>query len=323
MKKNRNFLHDHLFKEVYSQTKYCVDILSLVLSKEEMKLFDWTTLKTEATTFIDKSSKEKRMDLLVSALFKNSHQPARILFLMEHKSQYDQDLMRQFLIYQAGIYQNTRDPILPVFIDQSVKKKKEEPLDFHEYLPNFKGELKERFAGNVLNFRPRVLNIQSLDVSKEAKDLTTRPILYILKHIWRLDESKVKELFTIGQGLSSSEREALIGRAVDYIRRYDPTFNWEIVKEIEQATMKEEGRIMMPLLKSSYDEAREEGIQKGRLEGIQKGRLEGMQKGCQEGRQEGQKELISKLLKSGVDLQVLCKGTGLSEEEIKKLKSGD
>ena len=268
-----------------------------------MKLFDWNTLKTEATTFIDKSAKEKRMDLLVSALFKSSKKPARILFLMEHKSQYDQDLMRQFLIYQVGIYQDTRNPILPVFINQSATKTGKWPLDFHEYLHNFQGELKERFADNVLNFRPRVLNIQSLDVSKEARDLTTRPILYILKHIWRLDESKVKELFTIGQGLSSSEREALIGRAVDYIRRYDPAFNWEIVKEIEQATVKEEGRIMMPLLKSSYDEARQQGMQQGR--------------------QEGQKELITKLLKTGVDLHVLCKGTGLSEEEIKKLKSGD
>ncbi len=323
MQKSKKFLHDHLFKEVYSQTKYCVDILSLVLSKEEMKLFDWTTLKTEATTFIDKSAKEKRMDLLVSALLKSSQKPAKILFLMEHKSQHDLDLMIQFLIYQAGIYQNTRIPILPVLINQSTQKTWPGPLDFHEYLHNFPVELKERFAGNVLNFRPRVLNIQSLDVSKEARDLTTRPILYILKHIWRLDESKVKELFTIGQGLSSSEREALIGRAVDYIRRYDPAFNWDIVKEIEQATVKEEGRIMMPLLKSSYDEARQQGMQQGRLEGIQEGRLEGIQQGMQQGRQEGQKELIAKLLKTGVDLQALCKGTGLSEEEIKKLKSGD
>ncbi len=60
---------------------------------------------------------------------------------------------------------------------------------------------------------------------------------------------------------------------------------------------------MMPLLKSSYDEAR--------------------QQGRQQGRQEGQKELIAKLLKTGVDFHVLCKVTGLSEEEIKKLKSGD
>ena len=72
MKKNKHFLHDHFFKEIYSQTKYCVDILKLVLSKKEMNLFDWTTLKTEATTFVDKQFKEKRMDLVVSALLVTS-----------------------------------------------------------------------------------------------------------------------------------------------------------------------------------------------------------------------------------------------------------
>ncbi len=80
MKKGKKFLHDHLFKEVYSKPRHCVDILKLVLSKKEMALFDWNTLKTEATTFIDKSASEKRMDLLVSALLKGSRKPAKVLF---------------------------------------------------------------------------------------------------------------------------------------------------------------------------------------------------------------------------------------------------
>ena len=91
-KSKKHFLHDHFFREVYSQPKYCVDILSLVLSKQEMSLFDWNTLKTEATTFIDQSARERRMDLLVSALLKDSKKPAKILFLMEHKSQKDPGL---------------------------------------------------------------------------------------------------------------------------------------------------------------------------------------------------------------------------------------
>ena len=37
------------------------------------------------------------------------------------------------------------------------------------------------------------INIQSLDVKKEAKSLTVRPILYIMRHIWDLDEKKVRE----------------------------------------------------------------------------------------------------------------------------------
>ena len=207
------------------------------------------------------------MDLLVSALFKDSRKPARVLFLMEHKSQEDPDLLRQFLIYQAGIYQSTRDPVLPIFINQSPNKTWKGVLDFHGFLDNFEGELKKRFKENVLNFRPRVLNIQALDIDK-AKGLTTRPILYILKHIWNLNDKKIKGLFTIGRGLSQSEREALIVRAVDYVRQYDPNFNWKIIREIEQTTVKKEERVMAPLLQYSLDEAREEGLKKGLQKGI-------------------------------------------------------
>ena len=90
--KNKPFPHDHLFKEVFSQPKYLLELLNLVFSKREINLFNWATTKTEATTFIDKESREQRMDLLVSALFKKSKRRGRVLFLMEHKSHHDQSL---------------------------------------------------------------------------------------------------------------------------------------------------------------------------------------------------------------------------------------
>ena len=139
--------------------------------------------------------------------------------------------------------------------------------------------------------------------------MTTRPILYILKHIWNLNDKKIKGLFTIGRGLSQSEREALIVRAVDYVRQYDPTFTWKIVREIEQTTVKKEERVMAPLLQYSLDEAREEGLKKGRQEGIQKG----MQKGMQ--------AVALNMLKEKADLSFISKMTGLSEAEIEKLKT--
>ena len=332
-KSKKHFLHDHFFKEVYSQPKYCVDILSLVLSKQEMSLFDWNTLGTETTTFIDQSAREKRMDLLVSALLKDSKRPAKILFLMEHKSQKDPELLRQFLMYQAVIYQRKKDPVLPVFINQSQNKTWKGPLDFHGFLDNFTGELKQSFKENVLNFRPRVLNIQALDMD-EAQGLTTRPILYILKHIWKLDEQKIKGLFTIGRGLSREEREDLIKTAVDYMRRYDPCFIWDIVEEIETQTVGKGEAIMTPALRSSLEEEREKGLQKGllqgkqegRVEGIQKGLLQGMQKGRTEGKMEGRmerdKEVIAKMLKKNLQISVISEVTGLSRAQIKKLQNG-
>ncbi len=322
MKKSKKFLHDHLFKEVYSKPRHCVDILKLVLSKKEMALFDWNTLKTEATTFIDKSASEKRMDLLVSALLKGSRKPAKVLFLMEHKSQKDPELLRKFLIYQTGIYKDVKDPVLPVFINQSPNKKWKGPVDFHGFLNNFEAELKKHFKENVLNFRPRVLNIQALDIHK-TKGLTTRPILYILKNIWNLNEKKLKKLFTISRGLSQKEREALIMLAVDYVRRYDPNFTWNIIQELEIQTVRKGERIMTPLLQSSLDEAREEGMRKGRLAGKKEGMSAGMEKGRQEGRQERDKEVILNMLKEKADLAFISKVTGLSVKKLKKLKNGN
>ena len=177
--------------------------------------------------------------------------------------------MKQFLSYQNGIYQQTQDPVIPVFVNQSPNKTWKGPKDFHGYLNNFDGELRECFKDNVLNFRPRVLNIQSLDVKKEAKSLTVRPILYIMRHIWDLDEKKVRELFTISEGLSTEDRRFLVDRAVDYIRRFDPHFSWEIVKEVDQTIKDKEGRVMPPL-QISLDEAMEKGVKKVGTKAIKK-----------------------------------------------------
>ncbi len=142
--------------------------------------------------------------------------------------------MRQFLNYQSGIYQQTRDPVIPVFINQSPRKEWKGPRDFHGFLDNFDGQLRACFTDNVLNFRPRNLHLQSLDVKKEAGSLTARPILYIMKHIWNLDESKVRELFTISEGLNEKDRQFLLKKAVAYIQKPDPTFSWNLLKDIEE-----------------------------------------------------------------------------------------
>ena len=264
----------------------------------------------------NKESREQRMDLLVSALFKKSKRRGRILFLIEHKSHDDPDLMKQFLSYQNGIYQQTQDPVIPVFVNQSPNRTWKGPKDFHGYLNNFDGELRECFKDNVLNFRPRVLNIQSLDVKKEAGSLTVRPILYIMRHIWNLDESKVRELFTISEGLSAEDRRFLVDRAVDYIRRFDPHFSWEIVKEVDQTIKEKEGRVMPPL-QISLDEAQEKGWKLGQVDGRKKGRQEGLQEGMQQGRQ----QVVLNMLKKQAEMAFISEVTGLSEEEIKKLKN--
>ncbi len=74
-------------------------------------------------------------------------------------------------------------------------------------------------------------------------------------------------------------------------------------------------------------DAKEEGLQKGRLEGLHQGMEKGMEKGIvkgiatgiAKGRLEGLYDSARKMKELGVSSDIICKSTGLSEEEIVKL----
>ena len=192
-------------------------------------------------------------------------------------------------------------------------KKMSEPLAFQDSLKSFKGHLRQKFSKNVLNFSYRLLNISELNIrGKKIKGLISRPILFILQNIWQLNEEKVKELFKLGETISWSKRKQLVDKVVDYIRSYDPNFSWKVLQEIEAQTIKQKEERVMPPLQYSLDKAREEGMQKGILQGIQKGE--------QKGRQEERQQVILNMLKNKMDTDLICKATGLSKAEIKKLQ---
>ena len=64
-----------------------------------------------------------------------------------------------------------------------------------------------------------------------------------------------------------------------------------------------------------------EGMEKGHAEGMEKGMEKGRAEGRQEGRKEGMQAVALAMLKEQADIAFICKVTGLSKEEINKLKS--
>ena len=69
-----------------------------------------------------------------------------------------------------------------------------------------------------------------------------------------------------------------------------------------------------------------EGILKGRMEGKMEGLQEGIQQGIHEGKmeglQEGRVEMVLNMLKKDAEISFISDVTGLSQDEIKKLKNG-
>ena len=65
---------------------------------------------------------------------------------------------------------------------------------------------------------------------------------------------------------------------------------------------------------------REHFKEEGRQEGIQKGMQKGRQEGMQKGRQEERQQVVLNMLKEKTEIAFICKVTGLSEKEIRKIQ---
>ena len=67
-------------------------------------------------------------------------------------------------------------------------------------------------------------------------------------------------------------------------------------------------------------EGREEGHKVGKEEGLKEGREEGHKEGKEEGLKEGQSKIAMNLIRLGASHEIITQATGLSEEEVSRLK---
>ena len=195
MKKICKIIHDIFFKELYSDTRYCLDIFKLVLTPSEFALFDWRSLKSEISSFIDSEQREKRMDLIFSVNLKRSKKAVRILLLFEHKSYQDSGLLLQVLKYQTGIYRHLSGPVIPILVYHGKEKKWRGSLNFQDSLEGM--TIRRKFKKNILDFTCRLLNIQELNLKGGAKGLASNPALLILQQVWRMDTELMEKYFSL------------------------------------------------------------------------------------------------------------------------------
>ena len=69
-----------------------------------------------------------------------------------------------------------------------------------------------------------------------------------------------------------------------------------------------------------HAEGLEEGLAKGRVIGRAEGLAEGHEEGLEEGREDAKQQIAINLLQLGTPCEIVAKATGLSLEEVTKLK---
>ena len=105
---------------------------------------------------------------------------------------------------------------------------------------------------------------------------------------------------------------------INYIKAMNTerdTYNQiEYARETGRKEGREEGR------EEGHKVGKEEGLKEGREEGREEGRKEGKEEGKEEGLKEGQSKIAMNLIRLGASCEIIVQATGLSEEEVSRLK---
>ena len=319
IKKTSHF--DLLFKYAFSIPRFAKELFKLVLSKEEFLVFDWSTLRAEKDTF-----QGLRADaVFLAALKDNPKLRFRICLLLEHKSQYSHKIFSQMLQYQNWITSKSLEesgqawPVVVVVVYNGREPWKwarsfQEGLWGSAFRAGSAGgagsapQIPLSLQKDMLDFGLRILDTHTEAAAQALKNkqFKSRGFLGALAKAWDLkaDEGELRELISLFDNWTGDRGDSLILSLGDYL--------WSVVPGMTKA--------LWDRLESS---AVREGIfTKGGYMDIKEHiREEARQEGWQKGQQAGRQAIILNMLKEKANMDFICKVTGLSEEEINKLKN--
>ena len=311
-KKKPAFSHDSFFKHFYSDPKLAKELFQLIFSKKSLKACNWNKLKIEKDTFED-----KRADLIFSVpLTACPTIKLRIFILLEHKAYYDKKLYSQLLRYQVLMREHHIQhlgkamPFLSVlFYHGKEPMKWSKTLQEEDFLENL-SQIPFEFRKIMLNYGIKILDVKSPIAQRAYKNLRSRAVIQLLSEIWSLKNPNPEEVRGIFVGfkdllkeVKGQQRRDMVLKILEYLT--DNT-------GLDLRTWKKAEELMVGegiLTKGGVMDIREHIKEKGRWEGMQEGMQQGMQ------------QVALNMLKSDFKTSVISKITGLSEEEIQKLKN--
>ena len=201
------------------------------------------------------------------------------------------------------------------------------PVSFQKgFFGKFFKEIPPAFRKSMLDFKMKVVDTNDPKVKQAFQDpqVKSRGALALLSKIWNVKQS-LSELLSLVEAFSefSEKREDLFLSVVSYLKTAGGVSAklWQQVenKAIQRGLLTRGG--YMDIREEIREDGIQEGLQAGRQEGLQAGRQEGLQAGRQEGLQTGMRQVALNMLKSEFELSVISEITGLSVNEVSKLKT--
>lgn len=308
--------HDKGYKKILSKKRNFLNFLKFFVGEEWTKKLTEDSLELSDKEFILTDYQRNESDLIYKA--KIEDKDIYFYVLIEFQSSNDFTMPFRLLRYMSELMDR-------IFLDTDPKERERRDFKLPAIVPiilhngsdnwtaqkNFKDYQSgaDMFGNHIINFEYILININSIEDSELDK------IENIISYIFTFDKKQNIEKFMNNLKAKAKTFQSLTpDEQVDFIdwlkitvqNKYSGNKS-EIDKIVEYFKIGADEK-MTYAIERLFDEVEEKGIQKGREEGIQKGREEGIL------------SVAKKMIEKGIEINEIAELTGLSMEEIEKLK---
>ena len=313
--------HDALAKKVLENPVAAREFLEEYLPAEFKEYIDIATLKVEKESHVEESLKRRLSDVVYSVSTKNQDK-AFIYCLCEHQSSSDHWIALRLWKYSLLLLERHKKkkdklPLILPLVLYNGKDKYTAPRNIWELFSN------SALAKKALVEDHRLIDLQAMSDDDIDYEKHLSFILYTMKHIHDRDC-----LNMLKNAMKRCYKAILIDKGQDYIHTKlilwytDSKVPEEKKQLLEQLIVdnlpKEDREDLMRTVADSYID---EGIAIGKNEGIAIGKNEGIAIGEARGVEKTSMKIAKNLLLQNTSLDTISSATGLSIDQLQKLKS--
>lgn len=283
------------------------DFMDIHLPAELRALCDFSTLKLENTSFVEDELRGYYSDLIWS-LRTTKGGDGYIHLLVEHQSSPDRHMGFRLMRYAIAAMQKHLEAghkKLPLVIPVLYYAGKRSP---YPYPVNWLKEFDDpELATQLYSNDFPLVDVTVIPDEEIMKHRHIAALTWLQKHIReRTILQNVEHLAVLLRSEYTDGQTVTI--LVNYLLQAGETpEGGELFRELAQK-VPQHGEMLMNIAEQLKDEGRQEGMQLGRQEGLQLGRQESLQ------------DVAARLLKMGMSTETVKQATGLSEEDLKKLR---
>ncbi|MDA9163617.1 Rpn family recombination-promoting nuclease/putative transposase [Rickettsiaceae bacterium] len=300
-KRAYNAPHDELAKKALENQLAAIEFLDEYMPAEFKEHVDLSTLVVKKESYIESSLKKRFSDIVYSIKTKDNDE-AFIYCLLEHQSSSDHWMALRLWQYALLLCERHKKkknklPLVLPLILYNGKEKYTAPRNIWELFDN-PDLAKKALAGDYRLVDLQAMSDEDIDYEKHLSFL-----LYVMKHIHQRDTLKM-----LREAMQTCAKAILIDKGQDYLHTKlilwytDAKVPIEHKHELEQLIVdnlpKKDSEDVMTTIAQAY-------IEEGEARGIAKRNT----------------EIARRMLQEKTDLKFISYVTGLSSDEILKLKS--